>query len=100
MLIQGATAYLGFTLNNKTGPLNLTGATIKFIFRRNEFEVAQSRVCTINDAVNGICSVILPPSDLNDSGTYYYQLKITFPDTTIMKSELVSFYVEEGLEEA
>ena len=99
MLIQGATAYIGFNLEGVNGPIDLTDCIIEFKFRRNEFEPSITRECTVIDAGSGQCSVFLTPEDTSVYGTYYYQLKIIFADKTIMKTELISLFVEESLAE-
>lgn len=99
MLIAGATAYIAFSLADETGPIDLTQSRVDFIFRQNEFDTPVSKVCEITDGAAGLCSIVLTPQDLDEHGSYYYQLKITFPDFTVMKSELVTFYVEASLEE-
>lgn len=95
MLIQGATAHIGFNLNTINGPINLDNATVELLIKRDESTTIETKLCAVMDI--GKVSVVLSPDDLSSPGSYFYQLKITFPDTTIMKSEMASFYVQESL---
>lgn len=97
MIIRGATAHIGFRLSTKTGPMVLTGAQVDFLFRRNEFTATETRSCTVSEQDAGAATVILTPEDTAEAGNYYYQLRVTFPDQTVIKSELALIVVEEGL---
>lgn len=97
MLVRGATGHFVFTLNNQAGPIDLTDSSVVFIFRRNEFETPVEKNCIIKDPLAGNVSVVLTPTELSEAGTYYYQLKITFPDNTVMRNGIATFYVEESL---
>lgn len=98
MLIQGATSNFEFTLKDKNNnPIALAGASVDFMFKRNEFESTLIKPCNIIDAEQGKCSVELTPDDSSESGTCYCQLKITFSDNSVMRTEIISFFVEESL---
>lgn len=97
MLIQHATAFIGFTIARPSGRIDLTDAQVILNYRRNDSRTSVSKDCTLISPVDGTCSLMLTPEDLSESGTYTYQLTVTFPDATVMKSELGSFYVEESI---
>lgn len=97
MVIAGSTSRIHFNLNTPSGPMDLTGANVFFVYRYGMFAQSQELPVQINDAVGGLCEIILTPAQTNDEGQMYYQLRIEFSDSTILKSETCSLYIEQSL---
>jgi hypothetical protein len=81
---------LQFTLTDKDGnAIDVsTGYTFKVKVRRastNANTNDSSNTCSINDGVNGKFYYQITATDFPADGTYYGQLWITFPDTTVHK---------------
>lgn len=76
---------LNFTLKQNGVAINLTGAVVKFYFKKqgsDELKI-DGRSCTVSDASNGEGFLSWQSGDLDTPGVYYGEFEITFSDTKI-----------------
>jgi hypothetical protein len=70
------------TLSNESGPVDLTGATVRFLMsRRNTLKV--DRQAIIQDAVNGIVWMVFEQGDTEEVGAFQAEFEVTFSDGRI-----------------
>lgn len=70
-------------------PLNLEGATIRFIAEEETTMIgAWDEPCQIIDEVEGRCESTLPALVTGTDGRYNGQVEVTLPDATIKKSQI------------
>lgn len=85
--IQGNTKEgFEFTITDKndSSAINLTGSTVEiFVYHKNSSDVLFSGTCTITDAAGGICEYVPSAGQMDNTGDYTVQLKISFADVTI-----------------
>lgn len=67
-------------------PINLTGATVQFKLKKPD-GVVVTRSLTVVDAPNGRVSGNFGVGDLDQSGTQYGELQITFVDGGVQNAE-------------
>ena len=102
-LIKGEQKILKLTLTDKDTklPVNLTGCTLAFkavIVEPGNKEI--TKVDTDFDKTqqaSGIVKITLTSDDLDTVGKFDCQLKITFPNGEIDKSEQFNIYVDESI---
>lgn len=74
---------LTFTVTRTDGSIvDLTDCTVKFRIQdptTNTRTNDTNNVCTITDAVHGVCEYAWVGTDLPDAGTYTANLQITYP---------------------
>jgi len=94
-LIQNDTRpRLTYTVKQNGVAVNITGATVKFKFRKigastNIF----SRTCTLSDPTNGVCYVDWIAGDLDEVGDYEGEVEVTFSGGQVQTSQLIGFNV-------
>jgi transcriptional/translational regulatory protein YebC/TACO1 len=70
------------TLSNESGPVELTGATVRFLMsKRGTIKV--DRQAQIQDAVNGVVWMVFEQGDTNETGLFQAEFEVTFPDARI-----------------
>lgn len=97
-LVQGTDGVeLVFTVKNESGQIvNLNGTEVKFMCRKTD--VSFQKPCTILNAMQGICSVVLSETDLDIGDCiYFYQINVKFSDIKEYRSSKESFFVEARL---
>jgi len=98
---RGAHTYdLTFTLTQGSEVLVLTGATVKLkVADLNTPSILKfSGDCIVTDALNGICTYTVQPTDFDTAGQYKGQLHITYAATgKFIKADNMKIYVEEGV---
>ena len=100
MIIQGTNLSLLITaLKNETEPYDLSDAEVTVIFQYPDSSNKLVKTAEVTDALQGRCQVQLRPTDLPEGGTCRYQVKVTFPDGTISRSAISSFYIADSLGE-
>lgn len=80
-------------------PINLTGASVKFIMR-NEATVKVNATATIIDANRGVVKYEWGLTDTDTAGTYQAEFEITFADgrkLTVPNDEYIVVVVLEDL---
>jgi len=90
--VQGDTgpAILGqiVTVADQT-PINLSGATVRFQMRKQDDKrFTVNSVASITTAAEGRVSYSWAANDLATPGEYQVQWEVTFPDTTIITTEI------------
>ena len=70
------------TLSNESGPVDLTGATVRFLMSKRGI-VKVDRQVQIQDAVNGIVWMVFDQGDTNETGSFQAEFEVTFPDARI-----------------
>jgi hypothetical protein len=99
-LVKGDTLpRLYFTLKKDSSPLVLTGATVKFKFRKQGASVTTvSRNCVITDALNGKCYHDWQTGDLDNTGDHIGEVEVTFADGKVQTFiDFLNFNVREEL---
>lgn len=97
MFVQGSTALCEFEISRAAGPVDLSGAIVYIMIKKDRNIPAYRKDCVIVDAPNGRCQLKLSPTDLDTSGTYNYIITIEYSQDEILKSAVNGFYVQEGL---
>lgn len=70
------------TLSNESGPVDLTGATVRFLMsRRGVLKV--DRGAQVQDAANGIVWMVFEQGDTDEAGLFQAEFEVTFPDARI-----------------
>lgn len=70
------------TLSNESGPVNLTGCTVRFFmapYLKNGLKII-NREAQIVDAPQGIVWFVFEDGDTRETGLYKAELQVTFPD--------------------
>lgn len=70
------------TLSNESGPVDLTGATVRFLMSKGS-TVKVDRQAEIQDAVNGIVWMVFDQGDTDETGTFKAEFEVTFSDARI-----------------
>jgi transcriptional/translational regulatory protein YebC/TACO1 len=70
------------TLSNESGPIDLTGATVRFLMSQRG-TVKVDRPAQIQDAVNGIVWMVFDQGDTDQSGSFQAEFEVTFSDARI-----------------
>lgn len=70
------------TLSNESGPVDLTGASVRFLMSRQGV-VKVDKPALIQDAVNGLVWVVFEQGDTSDSGNFNAEFEVTFSDGRI-----------------
>jgi transcriptional/translational regulatory protein YebC/TACO1 len=70
------------TLSNESGPVDLTGATVRFLMSKRGI-VKVDRQAQIQDAVNGIVWMVFEQGDTDESGSFQAEFEVTFPDARV-----------------
>ena len=99
-LIIGEQKYLKFTITDKTTklPLNLTGATFGLKMVNTTKTITKIDTDFNKDSVTlGIIKVLLTTSDLDTEGDFICQLKTTFINGEIDKSEEFKIHVNDPI---
>ena len=82
-LVQGSTPVMTDVLLDANGaPVDLTGATVVFVYQGGGNVVCQSRPATITDALAGAVAYQFQPDETNALGIYLAQWQVTFADNT------------------
>jgi transcriptional/translational regulatory protein YebC/TACO1 len=70
------------TLSNESGPVNLTGATVRFLMsRRGSIKV--NRQAQIQDTVAGIVWMVFEQGDTDEQGLFQAEFEVSFSDGRI-----------------
>jgi hypothetical protein len=99
-LVKGDTLpRLNFTLTKNGSPLNLTGATVRFKFRKQGTSTTNfARSCIVSDPVAGKCYYDWQVGDLSESGDHQAEVEVTFPDGKVRTFiEFLNFSVRDEL---
>lgn len=67
------------TLSNESGPVDLTGATVRFLMSKR-WTVKVDRPTDIKDAVNGVVWMVFEQGDTDETGLFFAEFEVTFPD--------------------
>lgn len=68
-------------LSNESGPIDLTGCTVRFIMSDTMTKVMKiNREALIQDAVNGTVWVVFEDGETDTPGTYKAEFKVTYTD--------------------
>lgn len=70
------------TLSNESGPVDLTGATVRFLMSKRG-TVKVDRTADIKDAVNGVVWIVFEQGDTDETGLYQAEFEVTFSDARI-----------------
>jgi transcriptional/translational regulatory protein YebC/TACO1 len=70
------------TLSNESGPVDLTGATVRFLMSRRGI-VKVDRQAQIKDAAAGIVWMVFENGDTDETGLFQSEFEVTFPDARI-----------------
>lgn len=70
------------TLSNESGPVDLTGATVRFLMSKRG-TVKVDRPAQVQDAVNGIVWFVFEMGDTNETGSYQAEFEVTFSDARV-----------------
>jgi hypothetical protein len=70
------------TLSNESGPVNLTGCTVRFLMSKRKF-IKTDREAIIKDAINGSVWFVFEQEDTSEVGTFQAEFEVTFPDNRI-----------------
>lgn len=70
------------TLSNESGPVDLTGATVRFLMSKGS-TVKVDRQAEIQDAVNGVVWMVFDQGDTDETGTFKAEFEVTFSDARI-----------------
>lgn len=72
---------------NTGDPVDLTNSTVTIsAYQKIQNTVLFEGICTITDAVNGECEYVPVEGDMDIPGEYLVDLKIDFPDNTVVRS--------------
>lgn len=88
-----------FTLKQDGTPIDLTDATIKFIFRKQGAATNLfSRDCVVEDVAGGVCYYDWQSGDLVNTGAHRGEVEITFADGKVQTcKDLLRFDVRDEL---
>jgi transcriptional/translational regulatory protein YebC/TACO1 len=70
------------TLSNESGPVDLTGATVRFLMAKHGM-IKIDRKAQIQDAVNGIVWFIFEQGDTDEVGIFQAEFEVTYSDARI-----------------
>ena len=103
-MVQGDTVALDFSIvDDDDDPVNLTGATVRWqLSRRERLEPIVQKISgsgiTVTDAVGGLFTVDLAPSDTEDLyGTYYHEAEVTDASGNISTVRTGEIVINRGL---
>jgi transcriptional/translational regulatory protein YebC/TACO1 len=70
------------TLSNESGPVDLTGATVRFLMSKvGKLKVNKQAI--IQDAINGSVLVVFERVDTDESGLYQGEFEVTYSDSSV-----------------
>lgn len=97
-IFQGSNnVQLLFVVSNASGALNLTDATVTLLISLQNTKA--EKLCTVDDATAGECSVMLESGDLVSIGRYRHQLKIEYGSGDLYYTNIQFFDTLKILEE-
>lgn len=70
------------TLSNESGPVDLTGCTVRFLmlgYGKSELKINRETTL-IQDAANGIVWFVFETGDTAEAGHYKAEFEVSFPD--------------------
>jgi hypothetical protein len=70
------------TLSNESGPVDLTGATVRFLMSKRK-TIKVDRAAQIKDAANGVVWMVFEQGDTDQDGLFNAEFEVTFPDNRI-----------------
>lgn len=70
------------TLSNESGPVDLTGATVRFLMSKKG-AIKVDRQAQIQDAAAGIVWMVFEHGDTDEQGLYQAEFEVIFPDARI-----------------
>jgi hypothetical protein len=70
------------TLSNESGPVDLTGASVRFLMSKRGVNKVDRQV-QIQDAANGIVWMVFEQGDTDEQGLFQAEFEVTFPDARI-----------------
>lgn len=71
-------------LSNESGPIDLTGCTVRFIMSNAATKIAKiNREVLIQDATNGTVWVVFEDGETDTPGSYKAEFKVTYSDFRI-----------------
>jgi transcriptional/translational regulatory protein YebC/TACO1 len=70
------------TLSNESGPVDLTGATVRFLMSKRGV-IKVDRPAQIQDSTNGIVWMVFEQGDTNETGLFQAEFEVTFSDARI-----------------
>ena len=98
MLTQGMNAIINTNiLTALEAPYSLANTQVDLILAKPDSNTAVTITGEIVDAATGKARFLLTPEILSEGGSYRYQLKVTYQDSTIAKSGISAFYVADSL---
>jgi hypothetical protein len=92
-------ANLKATLSNESGPVDLTGCTIRFLMSKRRV-IKIDREAIIQDATNGVAWFVFEQGDTDTADTFQAEFKVTFPDDrieTFPNAGYISIYIQSDL---
>lgn len=99
-LVKADTApRVNFTLKMDGAAINLSGATVRFKFRKlGSTSNIFNRTCIIADAPNGKCYYDWQSGDLANTGTHVGEVEVTFADGKVQTCrDVLRFNVRDEL---
>lgn len=85
-----------FNVSDANGDgVNLAGATVYFIILNSAERI--EKTCIIEDEENGICSIVLSDTDLENIGKNWFQIKTSLLSGDVFLSNISSFEVKKSL---
>jgi hypothetical protein len=86
---------LRIEFSDSRGPLDISGCSIVFNYRKKKNGTLVSRSVAIEDAVNGVAQYLWQEGDTNEVGVYLAEFIITFPDGRQLTFPADSFLIFE-----
>jgi hypothetical protein len=71
------------TLSDQAGPVDLTGATVKFHMRSMSGTVKVGAPATVVDAPNGVVRYAWAAADVDEAGKFLAEWEVTFADEKV-----------------
>lgn len=67
------------TLSNESGPVDLTGCSVRFIMSQRK-TVKVDKTALIQEGATGLVWVVFEQENTNEAGTFQAEFEVTFPD--------------------
>ncbi|WP_057912992.1 BppU family phage baseplate upper protein [Peribacillus muralis] len=84
------------TITQDSIPLNLTGAAIRIVYKKPDKSVFFQE-CTILDAINGSCSVLVDTQAYSISGTYRAEIMIHYDSNIVLITNGFKYISKKGI---
>ncbi|MED3911551.1 BppU family phage baseplate upper protein, partial [Peribacillus simplex] len=77
-------------------PLNLTGAIVRIVYKKPDNNIF-SQDCTITDAINGLCEVVIDSQAYNVEGIHWAEIMVYFDANLVLITNEFKYISKKGI---